>query len=234
MEDETTRAIAEAAKEVAKPVDNAITGVREFGGFIGAFVKGPAEQVVGLIEDRLKYARWERKVRLMQRAKQLMEGLGSSFEARPLELKIAVPMLEGAALEDDPSLQEKWANLLVNMANGRGGIAPLPAFSEILRQLSPLEATLLDKIYSLPEEVAQTSGVLTAGLPDRVEASNHPFSGGVPGPSEDVEIALTNLYRLGCIVLVPTAGGGPYYGAVLQSLLGRRFVAACREPVARE
>ena len=109
---------AKAVQEVAKTTGKAIDAGEKFGGFISRYIAGSIEQGTGIFEDKLKYMRWERQVRLMQRAEQLLKETGLSQPTRAIPLKLAIPLLEAASLEDDDYLQDLWARLLVNAANG--------------------------------------------------------------------------------------------------------------------
>lgn len=117
---------AKAVQEIAKTTGKAIDAGEKFGVFISRFISGPLEQGMGIFEDKLKYMRWERQVRLMQRADQLMKEICLDKPTRSIPLKLAVPLLEAASLEDDDTLQDLWARLLVNAANSAAG----SAFSE--------------------------------------------------------------------------------------------------------
>ena len=108
---------AKAVQEVAKTTGKAIDAGKEFGGFISRYIAGSIEQGMGIFEDKLKYIRWERQVRFMRRANQLMKQLGLTQPTRPIPLKLALPLFEAASLEDDDYLQDLWARLLVNAAN---------------------------------------------------------------------------------------------------------------------
>ena len=56
---------AKAAQEVAKTTGKGIDAGLELGGFFARFTGGPLEQASGIVEDKLRYMRWERQVRLM-------------------------------------------------------------------------------------------------------------------------------------------------------------------------
>jgi hypothetical protein len=47
-------------------------------------------------------------------------------------------------LEEDDDLRAKWAALLANAATAEQGDYILPAYAEILRQLTPVQAKMLD------------------------------------------------------------------------------------------
>ncbi|MBI5936254.1 MAG: DUF4393 domain-containing protein [Betaproteobacteria bacterium] len=219
---------AKAVQEVAKTTGKAIDAGERFGKFISRFVAGPLEQGVGIFEDKLKYMRWERQVRLMQRADQLLGEIGLAQPTRAIPLKLAVPLLEAASLEDDDRLQDLWARLLVNAANSRSGVDLQRAYIAILEQITPLEAALLQNIYSLPFEQTQHNGVVVGRLPTEVAVGrNDELEDKLPEPSDEVKLALANLARLGCISIGKSWGGGEIFKTVNPTLLGRSFVEAC-------
>lgn len=73
----------------------------------------------------------------------------ASAGIEPVEIpdKIAYPLVLSAALEDDPTLQEKWAALLANAADPLKSDWVRLLYVEILKQLSPLEVKLLDELF---------------------------------------------------------------------------------------
>ena len=107
---------AKAAQEIAKTAGKVVEAGERFGAFISKYIRGPLEQGIGIFEDKLKYMRWERQLRLMQRANELIRISGSTAPSRPIPIKLAVPLLQAASMEDDDYLQDMWAKLLVNAA----------------------------------------------------------------------------------------------------------------------
>ncbi|MGE6211689.1 Abi-alpha family protein [Comamonas aquatica] len=222
---------AKAVQEVAKTTGKAIDASREVGGFIARFISGSLEQGAGIFEDRLKYMRWERQVRLMQRAEQFMEKLGQSIPSRAVPLNIAIPLIQAASLEEDDTLQDKWAALLVNAATSTLTYEVRRSYVAILEQLTPCDAQILDVIYSVPFEESKHRGIATSDLPNRVwipKEAEHELS----APSEDVVLALSNLVRVGCLRASMTYGGGEVYSRVNPTIAGKAFVEACRIPTA--
>ncbi|MEJ2391534.1 MAG: Abi-alpha family protein, partial [Gammaproteobacteria bacterium] len=210
MSDET-EAIKEAAKatqEVAKTASNAIDAGREMGGFVSRFISGPLEQAVGIVEDKLRYIRWERQRRLIRRAEEYMREQGLSAPDKPIPLKNVVPLLEYATLEEDDTLQDMWARLLVNGTNESTGVNIERSFIEILAQLSPLEAQILQVIYALPFEATQHAGVVTESLPFSAKVAEEKPEKKYGDPTKEVKLALANLARIGCLKFPLTWGGG--------------------------
>jgi len=220
---------AKATQEIAKATGQAIGAAREAGGFIARFVAGPLEQGVGIFEDKLRYLRWERQVRLMKRADEVLRSLGLEAPSRPVPLKVAIPLLQAASVEENDELQDRWVNLLVNAANKDSGVEIRRAYVEILEQISPLEARILDVIYSLPFEKIHHDGVVTGDLPNSARPETEEDQKAKPSePPEEVKLAISNLARVGCLKQGTTIGGGENFRRVNPTLLGKTFVEACR------
>lgn len=220
---------AKAVQEVAKTTGKAIDAAREAGGFIARFVAGPLEQGVGIFEDRLRYLRWERQVRLIHRANQMLSEVGLSAPTRAVPLKLAIPLIQGASLEEDDELQDRWAALLVNAANASFGSEICRAHIGILEQITALEAAILDTVYSLPFEAAHHAGIVAVDLPASARIADEKETTFVE-PSDDIVLSIGNLARVGCLMPTRTMGGGEIFGRVNPTVLGRSFVHACRLP----
>jgi hypothetical protein len=220
---------SKAVQEVAKTTGKAIDAAREAGGFIAKFISGPLEQGVGIFEDKLKYLRWERQTRYMQRAQEFLKLAGLDSPTRAVPIKLAIPLMQGASLEEDNQLQDRWAALLVNAANVSYPVEIRRSYAVILEQLTPLDAQILDAIYRLPFEASQHAGIATAELPvlARVIAEDEKE---LPLPSEEIVISLSNLARLGCIRPGMTWGGGESYSRINPTVAGKAFMQACRVP----
>lgn len=224
---------AKAVQEVAKATGKAIDVGQKFGGFISRFVAGPIEQGMGIFEDKLKYMRWERQLRLMQRADQLLREIGLTQPTRHIPLKLAIPLLEAASLEDDDYLQDLWAKLLVNAANGGSRITLQRAYIAVLEQLTPLEAAILQKMYALPYDETRHDGIEVGKLPAEVAVGKDDGNQDeLLEPPEDIRLALANLARLGCVVIQKSWGGGELFKKVNPTLLGKSFVEACTLQIA--
>lgn len=145
----TMRDESKAIEEVAKTTGKAIDASRELGGFLSKYVGGSLEHAMGIVEDKLKYLRWERQIRLTERANTLLAERGLAQPSRKVPLQVAIPLIQAASLEEDDWLQDQWAALLVNAADAASHVEVRRAFISILEDLTPLDALLLKKIYSL-------------------------------------------------------------------------------------
>lgn len=226
-ENETVKEAAKATQEIAKTAGKAIDAGEKLGRFISRFISGPLEQGIGIFEDKLRYMRWERQQRLMKRAEEFMREVGLTQPTRALQMKFAIPLLQAASLEDDDYLQDLWAKLLVNVANDGSGVDQKRAFIDILERLSPLEAKILEELYSLPFEETRHKGILTHQLPESASIEPDDPNQKLIAPPAEIELALANLARLGVISVGRSWGGGELFGSVNPTLLGKSFVEAC-------
>lgn len=107
---------------------------------------GPAATEVGLsLGDSAKMWRMKRQIRLLQELKAMIDVSG--FEARPVPPRVFFPILEAASVEDDDTMQSRWSALLANAATIPDSVHP--SYIEILKQLSPCDARVLDSLYDI-------------------------------------------------------------------------------------
>lgn len=213
---------AKAVQEIAKTTKAALPLAEKFGAFVARVIGGPLEQGMGIVEDQIKFRRWERQLRMMKAADELLESLGIQNSIKPVPMKIAIPLLYAATLEESDELQDRWARLLVNALDPHSQSEVTRALISVLEDFGAMEAKLLDVI------VAQSNddGIITAGLPDKVliNSPNEPM----PMPPDNVALALWNLVRLGCVTSAMTWGGGATIAQVYPTALGRELVRACQ------
>jgi Abortive infection alpha len=212
---------AKATQEVAKTAGKAIDASRELGGFFSRIFGGILDQLAGLGEDQLTVYRRTRQLRLAKRYEEIRKELGFDGEIKPLELKFGLPLIQAASIENDDDLQDLYARLLATATNPDNKIGAKRAFVSILQELGPLEVLLIDKIYSAPNTPANI--VRTGKFPENYSTNMDDANA---RPSAEVELALWNLARVGCIEPGGTYGGGTSIAAVTLTALGRVFVEA--------
>ncbi len=218
MNDET-KAIGEVAKTVGKAVDAG----REFGGFLAKYVGGTLEQASGIFEDKLKYLRWELQVKLMQRSAEFLRQRGLTQPTRKVPLQIAIPLMLAGSLEENDYLRDRWAALLVNAADAASNIEVTRSFVSILEDLTPLDAMLLEKLYS-PHLTKIEAELWTYGLPGSVTEEVPADSSS--RASKPVDISLGNLGRLGLVESALAWSGPSPHACVTRTPLGFAFIAA--------
>jgi hypothetical protein len=109
------------------------------------FLGKPFQELGQLVAAEVRMYRVERAVKIMRRAKKICNE--NNIPEKDIPLKFLVPFMEVASCEDDNiKAEEMWANLL---ASARLEFKPeYRSFIDILSQLDPHQALLLDTIMS--------------------------------------------------------------------------------------
>ena len=211
--------------------------------FLDEVLKPSGELIGGKLRDRIFAQRAGRVADVVTRASEMASAAG--FEAQAVPGRILWPVLEHASLEDEPELVTQWAALLANSASPTSANRILPAFIDILRQLTPQHARLIRRIAEL--EVETPHERITQSAARSVEKSNFRLS------PLDYELLATDLHRmqiLDGVRWIPGANPSPDTKAAFDRLggddwravgtmgfeyvnltsLGRAFVKACTPP----
>ena len=102
---------------------------------------GPTVEEFGLgISDNLKMRRLSNQIKNLERAKKIAEEHNISI--KQINFKALFPYLEGAALEEEDTLQDMWANLFVNYIDTEKKLS-MTVFPDILKHLSSNEVKML-------------------------------------------------------------------------------------------
>ncbi|BCS86828.1 Abi-alpha family protein [Pseudodesulfovibrio sediminis] len=229
---DTTKEALETVKSVSETTSKALDVTEKFGGFIAQYVGGSLEQAMGIFEDKLKYLRWERQLRLIARVEELAKDHAVEISKRPIPLKMAIPLFEAASLEEEDYLQDLWAKLLLNASNAQSKVNLHRSYINILEQITSLEAKILKTIYDLEFSVSDGVDIATSKLPEEAHLevdfdAINPAPDSIVDPIDDVKAALANLARLRCLALPTSFNGKEIFHHVNPTLLGRRFVDAC-------
>jgi hypothetical protein len=206
---------------------------------------GPAAEELGYtLQDSIRVYRFKRRIRLFQKIKEICKTAG--IEPHAVPLKILLPSVEYASVEENDELQDRWAALLANAADSSSNITILPAFSEVLRQLNPEEVRFLDVLCPDPIPDPCVFHPLSF-LPPR----DDPWVAATANLNPNVlQLMLDNLIRLGIFRIVrevsniqsgrPIDLDGVFDRTDLIDLnfddtyeltrFGRQFLIACRAP----
>lgn len=138
---------AKAVQETAKAARSGIEATQALGRFVSRITTEPLETVMGILNDKLQFVRWERKLRLADRGRELLQQRGVQGPLRPIPYKLALPIVEHASLEDDDELQDLWANLLASAVDPKFDGLIRAAYIDIIRQLEVVDVHLLNVVY---------------------------------------------------------------------------------------
>lgn len=211
--------------------------MRPFADLIDKLFGGPVEQIGGMWTDRLAVRRHIRRISLFGKLQAAIDK--ARFDPRQIPDNVWIPAIQEASLQDDETLQEKWANLLANAADPRAEGLP-PSFPKILSELSSREARFLDRLYDYlassdykPLDIAMSRPMRRGELfdvymqADLYDASA--FSIDMDGLLRNrlIELETAPLDREALFSGEPIAEDNEFYR---MSSLGKCFVAACLAP----
>ena len=202
------------------------TNKEEIQTFLNVIVPTFVREGGGIISDTVKFWRWKNLVRIVKKAKDFIEE--EEISPQEVPLKTTIPLLEGATLEEDASMQERWAALLSNAIAGNKDVTP--SYVSILSELSPMEAMLLDKIYDEAQKIDDPE------KRKNLQFSKEKVAKGFAISTTEAEIMIENLFRLG--LCTPPGSSGIMTGNIRMALrtneifelttLGATLVEICR------
>jgi len=212
---QTTEAVsktAEATTEVAKLANNWTNWLHE--------IFGPASKELGLVAGNLvRYFRINNAATLHQKTLKKLNEKGIEDSHGTIPLSLGIPLIEKASICEDPTLQEKWANLLANALDPKTAENVRRSSIDILDSLDPLDARILDWIPS--QGWGQMLGEVRISL----------MVNELEEQKEHIEVSLLNLIRLGLVerAAVKSKTGKEDYCYQL-SAFGAKFLKACSAP----
>lgn len=205
--------------EISVPVLDALGEAAK--GFIQKVITPPLEEVGLLMADQIKTWRFKNQVRIVTRAEEYLKS--KNIKTKKIDLKVMAPLLEGAAMEEDESLQEKWAALLANTVEEKSQINTTTIYSYILAQLTKDDAEALEIIYArLIEKYFEKIDIIVL---DGFSVNGISFT--KKGEEKRAAIIADNLIRLRLLKDAPNrhSSAGPVYS---MTDLGLSFSLACR------
>lgn len=200
--------------------------VKEMAGFVHRYFGGTIEQGMGIIEDRLRFSRWERQQRLFKKATDILQERGLHEPTRIIPQKFMLPLLDASVLEENDELQDKWSILLANSADDNCQIELKRNYITTLENLTLFEVRLFDDICACEQakkDLVEHFALNLSQYPEKYITS--PEKPEKPLPNH-IESALNNLLRLG-LLYNESMGGFP--GWVRLSGLGKEFYTACNK-----
>lgn len=170
---------------------------------------GPSVEEMGLlIADNIKFFRFKNQVRILTKAQDFI--VKKDISVKQIPVKVLVPLLENASLEEDEELQDKWSNMICNMADSESNLIN-HVFPYILGQLSNEEYVALEKLKKEEDEhwiqwhklneIKQSGGLLSLSDGKIKEKLKNDDEEGFLVFLDEFELA--NLTRLGLVVKVP-------------------------------
>ena len=184
---------------------------------------GPAAEEIGLtLKDHVRVFRLKRQIRLFERVRAMLAESGVS--AKRVPLKLLEPIIEAASVEEDDTLQDKWAALLTNCAINSYSVHP--SFIEILRELSVVDVVFLDVIYDRSKRSRKRNDkTLYSEIAQRLRDNAKRQKVRFVAFKLTRAVVESNLIRLGLVENVASELEYPRYTL---TNFGHHFVSACK------
>ena len=106
----------------------------------------PLDQLGEILADRVRLWRFNNQLAILEQAGEYARKRG--IKINPVRLKVLLPLLDGASLEEEKTIQQLWAQLMVN-----AGAVDVPDRTatlaiEFLKGISAQDAKLLDIMHA--------------------------------------------------------------------------------------
>lgn len=214
-----SRAITEVAKaggQVAETLGKGIDAGRELGEFLsGSSLKQIPRALISLLGgDWIIGKQVENIIQIQAKVHQLAREKGLKLDPQTLPWRIKVDAIRGMADEDDASLQEVWADLLVQAMRSDDRRKELDRIMiDVVRRMSPLSAQLLRMTHrqkSHGESLKRGKLVHLFSVERRIDIG-------------ESAIVMDHLTQLRCVQHLP-AKGGDHSTAI--TALGRKILSS--------
>lgn len=228
---EVAKAAAESAKfgtQVVKTSEKILSGIAKILG-------EPASDAAGIVGDSLKFLRWQRQLRYVDKYNEILESRGVT-ETKAVPPKFALPIITNASLEEDDGLQDLWASLTANAMNPDFTLELRYAYIEIIKSLNPLDVKVLTFFYEALKKNPQVDLDHVTDYSLKMEQ----ICTGLGITEANYGLSMYNLFRVQCLAPAVLETSGIMFGeeratvfkgakAVTMTPLGVSFVQACIE-----
>lgn len=245
MGDPVITAVGMAAKKVVESNRDEQSELEKLEGAALDFtlgVTGSAKKELGAwFADHVRVRRLKSQMKILEKAQGYVSDAG--LDAKQVKMNLIVPLLETGSLEEDESMQERWAALLENAATeGEDGHPEVsPGFVEVLKQMEQPDAFVLDFVHRRCSGLWRKVGVPWRTMCELGDVNDI--------GAEAVELIVQNLERLGLVTyadakLARTPRGTaevpeaelprPDKAGVFMTAYGMAFHEACVPPKSSE
>lgn len=115
-------------------------------GFLKALFKESISEWGGMIADNVRLRRFNNQIKIFQKAQEKLKE--KRIDPKKVSLKVLAPLLEFTSLEEEPTIQDMWSNLTVDILERDEDSMFHQNAIAILNKLSAQEAKLLHFMYN--------------------------------------------------------------------------------------
>lgn len=190
---------AKATQEVAKTTAKALETGDKIGGFLSKVLGEPIEQAVGILGDKLKFMRWERQVRLIDKVEEINNKRKITGKEIPVSPKIFIPIMENASLEENNTLQDIWARLISSSQDEKTSKDVRAAFIDIIKQLEDSDVIFLDKLYNWYQDYIKQNNIIEENFYNKLTFPKQNIIKSLNLSEYEYHNIVDNLMRVRCI-----------------------------------
>lgn len=190
-------AASKAQEETAKAVSAGIGLIRDGGSFISRCLGDAPDELGKLLTERMRRFRLrnlEQVGKELDRLKQALDLDESQY--REISFGDAIRATDAASNEDDPTIQELWARLILNASRIDKDIKITKLYVDLLNSIGSNEAVLLDLLYKCRTDFVFRS---REEIEEFDRRANSEAAAWREIPENTRRIAVQNLIRLRCI-----------------------------------
>lgn len=229
---------AKATQEVAKTTTKAIEAVNKVGSFLSKALGEPIEEAIGMIGDKLKFMRWERQIRLIDKVEEISQNRKIIGKEIPIPPKLFIPIMENASLEDNNTLQDIWARLIVSSQDEKTSKNVRVAYIDIIKQLEDVDVMFLDKLYNWYQDYTKQNNILDENFYTKLTFSKDNIIKSLDLSEFEYQSIVDNLMRVRCIrseikIITSIMAGNEAmtidkgYNSLQLTALGVNFIQIC-------
>lgn len=184
---------AKAAQEVARTTRKGVDLLQRVGGFLDEIFGESLRQFGGAIADWVRYFRYRNLLTVMDKVHDIHQRRAMEGKVLPVPPQFALPLLDGASLEAESTIQDMWAGLIANATDPNRAFRLKKVFVEILRGLEPLDAKILECLDD--PRIEEVYSITTC-----TTLNGEAIAGRLGVDVEEVKISLQTLARYGCVI----------------------------------
>ena len=128
-------------KKTAKKVQEL---AEKSGRFISDITGGGLRELGEGFHDWASYFRMRNLISIQDKVEEIINERQHQGKSTPIPPRLAISLVNEASLEDSSVVQDLWAHLIANAMNPESSIQVHPAFVNVVKQLEPDEATIIN------------------------------------------------------------------------------------------
>ena len=154
--------------------------------FVDKLITPAIEEAGLLFSDRIRFIRFKQQVKILSLAKHYAEQ--KNINVKSIPVKILVPLLENASLEENEEMQDKWAKMITNMADSETNLQN-QIFPYLLSQISLSEYNGLNEFLRKENSIGKLYEMLKNLEEKQNTAQSHEY--------KEISAQIENLEKTG-------------------------------------